>query len=602
MTVSDLTIAAFLADPHASPPEALSGQAIAAGPDLIKLLQRNAVTLIPAAQQGSSAHARWLSLAPLAAYLAADLESYAHVRQEYALVRSAFQDAGVPDVLIKSAGLAPSFPHRSGNVDDLVPAGRVAAARAALLSLGYVELRNLEEPRKFFFKRFVAGEEVAAHHLHEHVGWAVSFLDEELIFARARGAADDADLLIPHPEDALLITTAHALYENKAFKLADLVKARHALRLGHIDWERLRMLAALSGWLDGLNILLSIFSRLESALYEERLFPTEVVQQAESEIGRGDLDYLTRLFAAPLRLPLPVSFVFSKRLFYTKCLHDRRRSRTDKLYDVVRHTLNGAKLKLKVHSQNGMLITFSGVDGSGKSAHAQALLNALHRCDIRTSYVWTRGGSSPLASALAGLGRRLLGARRAGGSTQDERARGRRAMTRNPLVRAGWTWLVTLDLFLQYTLRVRLPLLIGRVVVCDRYVYDALADLATDTGRPAGLLQRLLVALSPQPSILLRPEAVTGVRAGSQTRAAFLLNLPLADLQARRGGELSDDLLAASTRTYQQVSRRYDLLAIDNARSFAEANDPLVRAVVRSYFTRYQTLVNGLFMANPRHD
>ena len=133
-------------------------------------------------------------------------------------------------MLIKSAGIAPSFPHLSDNVDDLVPAEHIPDARLALRDLGYVELRNLEEPRKFFFKRFEGGRQAAAHHLHEHVGWAVSFLDEPLLFRRARPAADDPELLIPHPQDAFLITTAHALYENKAFKLGDLVKVRQCLR------------------------------------------------------------------------------------------------------------------------------------------------------------------------------------------------------------------------------------------------------------------------------------------------------------------------------------------------------------------------------------
>lgn len=604
-------LAALLADPWwsaTSPGVAAVAMAATDDPALPAFLRRNRVSLVAAQRAGVADVDALLERAPLAALLAHEDEVYQRVRREYSMVRAAFAGRGIKDVLIKSAGVAPSFPHMSDNVDDLVPAALVGEARAALRGLGYVELRNLEEPRKFFFKRFSAGQEAAAHHLHELVGWAASFMDEEMVLQRAHAAADDADVLVPHSEDALLITMAHAFYENKAIKLGDLGKVRHLLRTGELDWPRLRTLAANKGWLDGLDVLVAIFSRLDTAVYGATLFAADVVAQAQQALSSGQRAYIARLFDQPLRLPLPIGFGFSKRMFYAKCLHDRQRSAGGKVYDIVRHTLNGAKLKLRVHSQQGMLVTLSGVDGAGKTRHAQALVNALERCDIRTSYVWSRSGSSALTDWFVRIGKVLLRRPAAPAATQEQRAAGRKTMLRNPVVRTAWSALVTLDLLWQYMVRVRLPLLVGRVVVCDRYTYDALADVAAVTGSSGGVWPRLLVLLSPRPSRLVGgggspltlPSPRGGEGWGEGVRASFVLTVAPDTAATRRSeDELSAPALQAQTALYLDLARRHGLVVLDNNRPFADVNDEMVRTVIRSYYTRYHTLINALFMANP---
>ena len=583
-----LALAARLADPMSRDILAptIATDALATSEDaaaFAALLRRNRVSLLPAKALRPPQMQVLLETEPFAIYVQEEERAYAQVRQEYGTIRAAFAAAGLVDVLIKSAGMAPSFPHLSDNVDDLVPADGVATARAALRALGYVELRNLEEPRKFFFKRFSGGQQVAAHHLHEHVGWAVSFLDEQLLLRRVRPAADDNELLIPHPEDAFLITTAHALYENKAFKLGDLVKVRHCLRSGQLDWPRMRDLTAAKGWLDGLDVLIAAFSRLDAAIYGDTLFPADVVRQAAQGLSGAHRTYVDDLFSGELAMPLRVSFGFSKRLFYAKCWHDRGRSTRGRVYDIVRHTLNGAKLKLRIHSQPGMLVTLSGVDGSGKTQHARALENAFELCDIRAHYVWSRSGSSRLTDAFVGLAKSVL--RRppsAPGSTQEQRASGRREMARSPLVRQVWTALVCLDLIWQYAGRVGLPLLRGRVVICDRYTYDAIADLAAMSGRAGGFWPRLLIALSPKPAL------------------RYLISVPAVVVAARRQDEqLSEDSISQQAAVYAALARQYGLAIVNNALPFAEANDPLVRQAIRTFFARYRTLINGVFMANP---
>jgi hypothetical protein len=157
-------------------------------------------------------------------------------RDEYAKVRDRFLQRGIESVLFKSAGLAPSFPYTSGNLDTLVHPEYIQWGREILGELGYVELRNIEEPLKLLFRRFEGGESVSAIHLHGTVGWGVPFVDDSALWRRVRTSGDDPLVLVPASEVALLVAIAHAFYEDKAFRLLDVARIRHCLREGEPDF------------------------------------------------------------------------------------------------------------------------------------------------------------------------------------------------------------------------------------------------------------------------------------------------------------------------------------------------------------------------------
>ena len=204
-----------------------------------------------------------------AAALAAERAWYETQRSEYLLVRDAWLRRGIPCLMIKSAGNHPAFPHTSDNIDILVRPEHGLAARDTLRTLGYVEVRNVEEPQKYLFRRFHNGRCVSAIHVHEQIAWFVGFLDDAQVWQRALPAADDPDVTIPSPEDAILINLAHACYENKELRLNDVLRVRHAMQVagGAIDWGYLEQVAATRGWRDGLAFLLLVQAEVETALF-----------------------------------------------------------------------------------------------------------------------------------------------------------------------------------------------------------------------------------------------------------------------------------------------------------------------------------------------
>ena len=521
-------------------------------------------------------------------------ESWASQRRQYQAVRQAFDGASVRDVMIKSVGIPPSLPYRSDNLDVMLSVESAPSARQALLDLGYVELRNVEEPHKYLFRKFHRGASVSAIHLHEFVGWGTGFMDDAQLLERARPTPDDAMVTIPSPEDALLITMAHAFYEDKEVKLGDLWKVMYLLRSpdgarASLDWELVYAQAARRGWREGLDTCIWLWSALESSLYGEHSFPREIVQAARDEAPDWCRAYLQERLAtvaagSPPGLPLGVSFGFSKRHYYRKVLRDRALQPSQKARDMALHSWAGIERRLPFRMQRPMLITFSGVDGCGKTTLAEGLRKAFGTCDIQVRVMWSRGASSPFTDAIISSAKRLLGRQSAAGSvvsTDDDarqaRVNRKRTWLRNPLVRAGWIGLTLVDLVVRYWAQVSWPLLRRQVVIGDRYLFDALVELVvlTDRAQVAGSWPaRLARALTPRPQL------------------AYWLDVTIDDALTRKPEEARDHL-EQQHRAYRQTAPEWGMRVLatsqgPNASSESAVMDSVTVQALGTYYARWR--------------
>ena len=542
-------------------------------PRLLRALRANKVPLLSLN----------LNLPPLAPFYTSDAfqqacreeeAKWASLRTEYSCVRRAFEDVGIRDVLIKSAGIVPSFPYMSDNLDALVALEQGARAREVLLELGYVELRNVEEPHKFLFRKFHLGTTISAIHLHEFVGWGTGFMDDEGLLARGRQAADDRALWIPSPEDALLVTMAHAFYEDKAVRLGDLWKVIHILRQGELDWEGIYRQVRLRGWEEGLDACIWLWAGLERALYGAHSFPKGLARQAQERSPASSRRYLARSLAADEEhetFPFRISFAFSKSQYYRKIWRDGTLSWQQKASDAFKHSLAGVRRRLPWKVQRPMLVTLSGIDGSGKTIQANMLKRAFGECDIKARIVWNRGGSSRLTDLIIALVKPLLRGEQGLDTTSDTREAkvARKSFwLRRPGLRWGWSVLVVLDLLLSYWARVSWPLSWGQVVICDRYAYDALVELAVLSGGleiARSFEAKLLLGLSPRP------------------RLAYLLDAGPAIAHERKPDE-ELEFLEAQAAAYRQMAPAWGLRILDANGDLAACADALVRKVLRTYY------------------
>ena len=501
-------------------------------------------------------------------------ERWQLLRQEYLLVHEALEHAGIRDVLIKSTGIAPSLPYKSDNMDTLVALENGPRARGILLDLGYIELLNVEEPHKFLFRKFHLGSTVSAIHLHEFVGWGTGFMEDQSVLDNARGSPDDPAAWIPSPEDGFLVTIAHAFYEDKEIKLGDLWKAIHILREHNLDWDGLYRQVSRRGWREGLDTCIWLWAELERVLYGGHSFPENVVQDAREQAPDYCREYLEKRFSKTPTFPLDISFRFSKRHYYRKICHDETLPLRQKAVDMALHSLAGVKRRLPLKLQRRMLVTLSGIDGSGKTTQANALLQAFQECDIEVEYVWSRGASSKLTDSVIRLIKPFLSRRGdmdVVSDTRQAKVKRKNAWLRRPLLRWGWISLLVLDLLFHYWLKVSWPLLRGRVVIADRYTYDALVELAALLDRMQATQSwaaRLLMFLCPRPHL------------------AYLLEMPPKQAQSRVPDELVE-FLERQAFIYQKMALPWRLRRVDATDGLAKISDRLTHKVLSGYYRRW---------------
>jgi thymidylate kinase len=146
-----------------------------------------------------------------------------------------------------------------------------------------------------------------------------------------------------------------------------------------------------------------------------------------------------------------------------------------------------------------MIICFTGIDGSGKTLQAQRLVAQLNATGYPARYVWT-GGRAYVTRPLIWLAKRVLRAPRlaARSSSREQGAEGQevkgdqynsylsstRRLFRQRWVGALWRQISLVE-HVGEILAVTLPhLRRGRIVVCDRYIYDSLIGIAVLAGTP----------------------------------------------------------------------------------------------------------------------
>ncbi|HEY2934220.1 MAG TPA: hypothetical protein VGK99_20965 [Acidobacteriota bacterium] len=127
-------------------------------------------------------------------------------------------------------------------------------------------------------------------------------------------------------------------------------------------------------------------------------------------------------------------------------------------------------------TQRPMLICLSGIDGAGKTRVAHRLEFAFQKQGIQARYQWLCGGSSAFSEIVVRLIRKAAGTR---SSFPQRHPPNQRKGFRFQVKKQLWYLLVGIDLVQFSIFKVRLPLLLGKVVICDRYTFDTFSDVAS---------------------------------------------------------------------------------------------------------------------------
>jgi len=215
-----------------------------------------------------------------------------------------------------------------------------------------------------------------------------------------------------------------------------------------------------------------------------------------------------------------------------------------------------------------MLICFVGIDGSGKTVQAERLVQSLKARGIPCAYTWCR--YSPRLMLPFIWGGKLFIRRKKGTSEYGGFTSAKRGLFRKPIV--GWLWYTAclIEYLAQISWKLRFGLRGGRTLVCDRYIYDLIADKAISLdciGDGAAVLAcHPLIRLFPAPD------------------KVFFLDIPPALASERKNDPsvMGEQYLADRVKTYSYLTDALGFTRIDGTKGIDEIADLVLRETIKS--------------------
>lgn len=208
----------------------------------------------------------------------------------------------------------------------------------------------------------------------------------------------------------------------------------------------------------------------------------------------------------------------------------------------------------------GKLLCITGIDGAGKTTTGKSVTSTLRAADIDAVYVY--GKYRPVLFLPCLWLSRLVFLRGLDQSQEYERHRDtKQEMTkRHSMLATIYLLLLSVDYFIQIVVKLGPPLLQGKIVICDRYVFDTvIIDIATDFN------------YTTQNAINLAYRFFTFCPVPDRT---YLLDVPICVSMERKNDVPDPEYLRDRHDLFLAFSNEFDMVQIDGT------ND--VEVVVRS--------------------
>jgi thymidylate kinase len=512
----------------------------------------------------------------------AEVIHYNNWKAEFLIIKQKWEKEGIEYLFHKSIG---KFPYLSDNLDVLVRQKDFERAGELLIELGYVNLRNIQEAHKEFYRKFDGNRAVCPIHLHERVCWSVPYEDNKHLWENRLVSSDDELVHYPCYDDALLINTAHCFLEDHLIKIYDLLTIKSCMNNVDVNWEYIYKTAEKLSWLQSIHTGFIMFNHLYYKLFQEEMFPKEVIENSWNFINK--IGWISKklkrdILMAEIKTPFRIPHLWTRRHSSERIFNDISfGSKLQRLQIIFSSLLDGFihnKLQIKPHPP--LFVVFSGIDGTGKSSHINIIVENHQTSGIKTNVVWSRAGSLPLISALL----KIIHFFRGGSSKQNNKSKST-VLPKNKLTNYFWRFLNVFEMIYYYFIKIRIPLIFGKSIIADRYIYDSIIDMEiiNNSSKYDRFIYKLLAFFTPKPDVV------------------FHLRVEIDEISKRGVDEQIDALKVKELHYNELLSMKKEVIEVDNNKNFNSVNSALTQISLKKLFDKHPDKFEGYKVVSFRY-
>ena len=213
----------------------------------------------------------------------------------------------------------------------------------------------------------------------------------------------------------------------------------------------------------------------------------------------------------------------------------------------------------------GCLICFTGIDGTGKTTLSKELVESLNEKGVKCKYVYGRLNPSILKPFILIGDWIFLRRKDISGNYFEYSNTKKKAIRKHSFLSKIYQQILLLDYALQILFKVKLPLVFGKNIVCDRYVYDTvITDLSVDMNYSK---DRIINVLNNLLHFFAEPDLV------------FLIDVPEEIAYQRKDDTPSIAYLKERRKMYLYVGKEYRMVILDGSKKLEELQDEIERRV-----------------------
>ena len=199
-------------------------------------------------------------------------------------------------------------------------------------------------------------------------------------------------------------------------------------------------------------------------------------------------------------------------------------------------------------------ICFIGIDGSGKTTLVRTLLKVMNSYGIKAKYVRNRFEPN-ITKPFMVIAKALFFNNKNISDCYNEYSYTKKKLFKNKSLSTIYQYFVLADYFIQFILKLQIPKMLDRNIICDRYVYDTIADIASDlnlSDRKIENVLKYLLYFMPKPDLI------------------FLIDVPEGIAYQRKQDIPSIDYLRDRRRIYLNIAMNDKIIVLDGSKDLKE--------------------------------